>query len=150
MDCCSETACRACVTTKMIKNPQNAARGLAKKGEFECTECHSKCYCSFDTDQAVPLKVNLLAKGMLEQTQQQFQIFCKNHNQTYAERYCSNHRALLCKECTYETHTDHLNVCRPLNQLGITAFFKQNLVNASKLNQRIVALTEAVNELMDK
>ena len=92
----------------------------------------------------------MIVKEMIEQTQGLLQVFCKNHNQTYAERYCSNHRALLCKECTYETHTDHLNVCHPLNQQGITAFFRQNLVNASKLNQRIVALTEAVNDLMDK
>ncbi len=53
-------------------------------------------------------------------------------------------------QCAYENHTNHLNVCHPLNQEGIKAFFKENLVNASKLNQRIVALTEAVNDLMDK
>ena len=76
MVCCGETACKACVTTKMIKNPQNAARGLAKKGEFECTACHKLCYGTVDTEQAVPLQVNLLAKCMIEQTQELFQVFC--------------------------------------------------------------------------
>ena len=39
MVCCGKTACRKCVTTKMIKNPQNAERGIAKKGEFDCSAC---------------------------------------------------------------------------------------------------------------
>ena len=63
MFCCGNTACRECVTSKMIQNKQNADKGLAKKGEFECTGCHSKYYNSFDTDQPVPIKVNNLAKS---------------------------------------------------------------------------------------
>jgi hypothetical protein len=49
-----------------------------------------------------------------------------------------------------ETHSDHLNTCKGLNQQGITAFFKEKLAGIAKLNQRIVALTEAINELIEK
>jgi len=63
MVCCGGTACRQCVTTKMIKNPENALKGIAKKGEFECSGCQSKYYCSIDTDQPVPIKVNNMVKG---------------------------------------------------------------------------------------
>jgi hypothetical protein len=47
-------------------------------------------------------------------------------------------------------HTDHLNACKVLNQQGITSFFKEKLAAIAKLNQRIVALTEAINELIEK
>jgi hypothetical protein len=39
----------------MIKNKENAEKGLAKKGEFECSGCHSKYNDSFDTDEPVPI-----------------------------------------------------------------------------------------------
>ena len=55
MFCCGKTACRECVTTKMIKNKENAEKGLAKKGEFECSGCHCKYNSSFDTDEPVPI-----------------------------------------------------------------------------------------------
>ena len=32
MYCCAKTACRECVTTKMIKNKEMAEKGLAVKG----------------------------------------------------------------------------------------------------------------------
>jgi hypothetical protein len=57
MYCCGFTACRNCVTTKMIKSPEGAERGLAKKGEFECTKCHSNSYLP-QTDEATEIKVN--------------------------------------------------------------------------------------------
>ena len=50
MFCCGKTACRECVTTKMIKNKANAEKGLAKKGEFECSGCQCKYNSFFDTD----------------------------------------------------------------------------------------------------
>jgi hypothetical protein len=62
MFCCGNTACRDCVTAKMIKNKENAVKGLAKKGEFECSGCKSKCNSSFDTDQPVPIQVNNIVK----------------------------------------------------------------------------------------
>jgi hypothetical protein len=55
MFCCGKTACRECLTNKMIKNKENAEKGLAKKGEFECSGCHCKYNSSFDTDEAVPI-----------------------------------------------------------------------------------------------
>ena len=58
MFCCGKTACRECVTTKMIKNKENAEKGLAKKGEFECSGCKCKYYNSFETDELVPIQVN--------------------------------------------------------------------------------------------
>jgi hypothetical protein len=67
MICCGLTACKNCVTTKMIKNPQHSARGLAKKGEFECSNCRSNVYNSF-TDHAVELKVNINFKKMIERS----------------------------------------------------------------------------------
>jgi hypothetical protein len=42
--CCGKTACRDCVNTKMIKNKEHAKLGVIKKGEFECSNCHSECY----------------------------------------------------------------------------------------------------------
>ena len=68
MFCCGNTACRECVTTKMIKNQQNAQRGLAKKGEFECSGCQSKYYNSIETDQPVPIQVNNMVKGLIAKT----------------------------------------------------------------------------------
>ena len=63
MVCCGGTACRQCVTTKMIKNPQNAQRGIAKKGDFECSGCNCKYYCMFDTEESAMLQVNNLVKS---------------------------------------------------------------------------------------
>jgi hypothetical protein len=57
MYCCGFTACRNCVTTKMIKSPEGVERNLAKKGEFECTKCHSNSYLPH-TDEATEIKVN--------------------------------------------------------------------------------------------
>jgi hypothetical protein len=65
MICCGETACRECVNTKMIKNKQHAEIGVAKKGEFECKGCKCKYYSPFETDQAVPLKVNNIVKSVI-------------------------------------------------------------------------------------
>ena len=55
MFCCGNTACRECVTNKMIKNKENAEKGLAKKGEFKCSKCECKYNSFFDTDLAVPI-----------------------------------------------------------------------------------------------
>ena len=41
MVCCGKTACRLCVTNKMIKNKQHGQQGIVKKGEFDCSGCHS-------------------------------------------------------------------------------------------------------------
>ena len=60
--CCGNTACRYCVISKMIRNPLNASRGLAKKGEFECSGCRSNTY-STHTEQAVQLYVNMFVKS---------------------------------------------------------------------------------------
>jgi hypothetical protein len=98
----------------MIKNPQNASRGLAKKDEFECTGCHSNTYYPH-TDQPMELKVNMIVKGFFEQVFSNLQIFCETHHENLAQRYCSTHRAMLCNICLLETHADHLNVCRALN-----------------------------------
>jgi hypothetical protein len=50
MFCCGDTACRECVSTKMIKNKHNAEKGIAIKGDFECSKCQKQYYNSFDTD----------------------------------------------------------------------------------------------------
>jgi hypothetical protein len=123
MVCCGKTACRHCVTTKMIKNKQNGQQGIAKKGEFDCSHCHSQCYSNIDIESPLPIQVNYIVKDMIALTLDNFQILCKDHPDVLAERYCSNHRALLCKDCTYEKHTDHLNTCHSLNQDGISRFF---------------------------
>jgi hypothetical protein len=34
----------------MIKSKENAEKGLAKKGEFECSGCKCKYYNSVETD----------------------------------------------------------------------------------------------------
>jgi hypothetical protein len=65
MVCCGNTACRQCVTTKMIKNPQNAQLGIAKKGDFECSGCNCKYYSTFDTEESAMLQVNNLAKNLI-------------------------------------------------------------------------------------
>ena len=65
MICCGNTACRDCVTTKMIKNKQHAESGVAKKGEFECSGCQCKYYCSIETDLPVPIQVNNIVKGLI-------------------------------------------------------------------------------------
>ena len=65
MFCCGNTACRECVTTKMIKNPQNAEKGLAKKSEFECSGCHCKYYNSVETDQPILIQPNNIVKALI-------------------------------------------------------------------------------------
>ena len=57
---------------------------------------------------------------------------------------------MLCKDCLLETHSDHLNACRGLNQQGIIAFFKEKLANVAKLNQKIIILTEGITDLLEK
>ena len=119
MICCGNTACRQCVTTKMIKNPQNAERGIAQKGDFECSGCKCKYYSTTDCELPFSIQPNNIVKTIIAQTSGNFQIFCKDHPDVYALRYCSNHRALLCKDCTYDKHTDHLNTCKTLNSESI-------------------------------
>jgi hypothetical protein len=58
MVCCGKTACRECVTTKMIKNKENSEKGLAKKGEFECSGCNSKYYSTVEVEQGILIQVN--------------------------------------------------------------------------------------------
>jgi hypothetical protein len=111
MVCCGKTACRQCVTSKMIKNKQHGQQGIVKKGEFDCSGCHSQTYYQIDYDSPVPLQVNYIVKDMIALTLDNFQILCKDHPDVLAMRYCSNHRELLCKDCTYEQHNDHLNTC---------------------------------------
>ncbi len=65
MFCCGETACRECVTTKMIKSRHNAEKGIAQKGEFECSGCHKQYYNSFETDYPVPIQPNNMVKTLL-------------------------------------------------------------------------------------
>ena len=65
MVCCGKTACRHCVTTKMIKNKENGERGIAKKGEFECSGCKSKYYSTVDIEQPAPLQVNYIVKDLI-------------------------------------------------------------------------------------
>ncbi len=65
MMCCSKTACRHCVTTKMITNKENGERGIARKGEFECSGCNCKYYSNVDTEQAVALQVNFIVKDLI-------------------------------------------------------------------------------------
>ncbi len=68
MVCCGNTACKQCVTTKMIKNSQNAERGIAKKGDFECSGCNSKYYSTFETEESARLQVNNIVKGIIAST----------------------------------------------------------------------------------
>jgi hypothetical protein len=49
----------------MIKNKDHAEKGLAKKGEFECTGCQCKYNSPFDTDQLIPIQVNHAFKGLI-------------------------------------------------------------------------------------
>ncbi len=114
MMCCGTTSCRLCVTTKMISDPLNGSRGIATKGQFKCSECKSNCYSNVENDHSLPLQVNQSLRNIIAETQDNFQVFCQNHPDSYALRYCSNHRALLCKDCAYEKHTDHLNSCQEL------------------------------------
>ena len=65
MFCCGNTACREYVTSKMIKSRENAERGIANKGEFECSGCQSKCYNSIDTDLSIPIQVNNIVKAQI-------------------------------------------------------------------------------------
>lgn len=62
MVCCGNTACRDCVISKMIKNKENAVRGIAKKGEFECSGCWSKYNSTLDTKEPIPIQVNNMVK----------------------------------------------------------------------------------------
>ena len=52
--------------------------------------------------------------------------------------------------CTYLKHTDHLNTCKTLNQESVQDFFNRNIAKVTSLNERIIALTEDVNELLSK
>jgi hypothetical protein len=56
----------------MIKNSENAQKGIAKKGEFECSGCHSQCYNNIDVDQPVPIQVNYIVKEMIAATLDNF------------------------------------------------------------------------------
>ena len=70
--CCGNTACRQCVTTKMIMNPQNAEKGIAKKGEFECSACLSKWYSICDIEQALIIQPNIIVKSIIAESQGNF------------------------------------------------------------------------------
>lgn len=63
--CCYLTACRECVTTKMIKNKDHAKMGVAKRGEFECSGCCSDYYSHIDTDEPIPIKCNKIVKELI-------------------------------------------------------------------------------------
>jgi hypothetical protein len=65
MVCCGKTACRECVTTKMIKNKENADKGLAKKGEFECSGCKSKYYSTVEVDQPILIQFNHMVRDLI-------------------------------------------------------------------------------------
>ena len=69
MFCCGKTACRECVTTKMIKNKDHAEKGIAKKGEFECSGCHCKHYSSAETDTEMLIQINHMVKDLIAETQ---------------------------------------------------------------------------------
>ena len=47
-------------------------------------------------------------------------------------------------------HKDHFNKCNPLNQKGISEFFRRNIANVLSLNQRIAALYDKVNQITSK
>ncbi len=65
MVCCGNTACRQCITTKMIKNPQNAERGIAQKGSFECSACKSKYYSNDDSNKPFIIQPNITIKNII-------------------------------------------------------------------------------------
>jgi hypothetical protein len=50
----------------MIKNKEMAEKGLAVKGEFECSGCQCKYNSPFDTDKPVPIQVNHIVKCLID------------------------------------------------------------------------------------
>ena len=34
-------------------------------------------------------------------------VFCDNHQNTQAEKYCQKDRVMLCAECAFASHTEH-------------------------------------------
>jgi hypothetical protein len=79
-----------------------------------------------------------------------FKIHCKGHPDVLAERYCTNHRSLICKECAYENHEDDVKKCPPLNQATILSFFRQNLAITKTLKDKINILIEKVEIFIEK
>jgi hypothetical protein len=55
LNCCGKTACRQCVTTKMIKNEEHARQNVIKMGDYECSNCHSDCYYQAKIEQPLPI-----------------------------------------------------------------------------------------------
>ncbi len=142
MMCCGKTACRHCVKEKMIKSPQNRERNIAEKGDFQCTGCNKQYYCNDDSHKQFVLIVNESIKNFVAQDGDSSKISCKDHPDVSAQRYCINHRSLICKECVYENHEDHVKKCLPLNQEGIMDFFRQNIAKAKAIRDKINIMIE--------
>ena len=74
--CCSETACRDCVETKMIKSQ---SKELVIKGQFECSFCHSDHYAHEGFEKPIKLSANKHARKLIEETIPIPLVFCDSH-----------------------------------------------------------------------
>ena len=89
-------------------------------------------------------------KDYLAQQGDLFQINCKDHINTLAERYCTNHRSLICNECRHENHGDHNKQCLPINQASILEFFKEKFEKVQNFNGLINILLEKISNFLKK
>jgi hypothetical protein len=76
-------------------------------------------------------------------------INCKDHPDISAQRYCTDHRSLICKECILDKHEDHVKKCKPINKAGIQNFFRQNLAKAKISRDKINQTIELVENFME-
>lgn len=39
-------------------------------------------------------------------------VFCDLHPESPVEYFCGSHNKLMCHECTFELHSDHIDLCQ--------------------------------------
>jgi hypothetical protein len=69
-------------------------------------------------------------------------IFCDQHPNQIAMRFCRTHQALICKECLIEGHIDHSQDCKAVSDQSIKEFFNHHSSVLMSINEKLVDCTE--------
>ncbi len=72
------------------------------------------------------------------------QIFCENHPEEKAIRFCTKHQDLVCRDCIIDRHSNHGSECKEINHETIDNFLQQGLEKLNKLQQQILSIIEQI------
>ena len=128
-------------------------------GDSICLSCfepllqpqENKIVCPVDEEVLViPKKFRDNVTKLLKQKSQLLWILCKDHNDIIAEYFCPVHKAMICHQCAFKTHSDHAKKLEHVTARDVEGFCDRSLQRLQDRKNKIQSLIEQVGQFQLK